>query len=210
MQWRAEEEEAQVGCVAQGSACSTSSKRGTTSRGQPFCGGGPRFVRNRGAKLGLRDHCASNGPESKGFKSETCTASAYAEQSGCSFAAGDYSCYKIPAAADANCPPTAPQASSACTVAACVVCGGTTGYLDSSGASKTGYCVCPASGKWSCASAAEATATLPGSVIVAKPERLQFFFTNLPALAEAAQSGSVPPSEGPQPRFRQVPLLPVR
>jgi hypothetical protein len=96
------------------------------------------------------------GPESKGFKSETCTAGAYVEQSGCSFPSGDYACYKIPTAADATCPATAPQASTACTVAPCVVCGGTTGYLDSSGASKTGYCVCPTSAsgtsKWSCAS----------------------------------------------------------
>jgi hypothetical protein len=96
------------------------------------------------------------GPESKGFKSETCTAGAYVEQSGCSFPAVDYSCYKIPTVADATCPAAAPQAGTACTVAACVVCGGTTGYLDTSGASKTGYCVCPASAsgtsKWSCAS----------------------------------------------------------
>ena len=96
------------------------------------------------------------GPESKGFKSETCTASTYVEQSGCSFPAGDYSCYKIPTTTNVTCPTVAPQASTACAVAACVVCGGATGYLDSSGAAKTGYCVCPASAtgssKWSCAS----------------------------------------------------------
>ena len=99
------------------------------------------------------------GPESKGFKSETCTASSstYSEQSGCSFPAGDYSCYKIPSAVDSTCPTTAPQAAQACTVAKCVVCAGSTGYLDSTGASKTGYCVClqDADGnpsKWSCAS----------------------------------------------------------
>jgi len=36
-----------------------------------------------------------------------------------------------------------------------VVCGGTTGYLDSTGAAKTSYCVCQASlsnPTWSCAS----------------------------------------------------------
>jgi hypothetical protein len=96
------------------------------------------------------------GPESKGFKSETCVAGAYAEQAGCSFPAADYSCYKIPTAPDATCPATAPQASTPCTVAACVVCGVTTGYLDSTGAAKVGYCVCPVSAtgtaKWSCAS----------------------------------------------------------
>ena len=107
------------------------------------------------------------GPQSVGFKSETCTTPAapstatpsYVEQSGCSFLTGvDYSCYKIPVTADATCPTTAPQSNTACTVATCIVCGGTTtattpGYLDSGGNAKTGFCVCTASGKWSCASA---------------------------------------------------------
>ena len=105
------------------------------------------------------------GPQSIGFKSETCPSGGgtYAEQSGCSFLpTGDYSCYKLPATADPTCPTVAPQASTACTVATCVVCGGTataqtTGYLDSTGAAKAGFCVCPAAGaggtsKWSCAS----------------------------------------------------------
>ncbi|HEY5282071.1 MAG TPA: hypothetical protein VIM14_04710 [Polyangia bacterium] len=103
------------------------------------------------------------GPESKGYKSETCSGGTYAEQSGCSFPTdGNYACYKLPTTADPTCPTTAPQANTACTVAACVVCGGTdtaqtTGYLDSSGAAKAGFCVCPvtstgAPGKWTCAS----------------------------------------------------------
>jgi hypothetical protein len=99
------------------------------------------------------------GPLSVGFKSETCTAGAYAEMTGCSFPAGmDYSCYKIPAAIDASCPATPPQASQPCTVAMCTLCNAGGSYLDSTGASKPGYCVCPAAGaggtrKWSCASA---------------------------------------------------------
>jgi hypothetical protein len=98
------------------------------------------------------------GPESKGFKSETCTAGAYAEESGCHFpTSGNYACYKIPTTDDATCPTTAPKATTDCTVEQCVVCGKTTGYLDSSGSQKTGYCVCPAasasgSRKWTCAS----------------------------------------------------------
>jgi len=102
------------------------------------------------------------GPASSGFKSETCTAGAYAEQSGCTFPDTlDAACYKLPAAQDASCPATAPMASTECTVAPCTLCnggGGPTGtYLDSKGASKIGYCVCPAPGasgtsKWSCAS----------------------------------------------------------
>jgi hypothetical protein len=100
------------------------------------------------------------GPQSVGFKSETCTSGAYVEQSGCSFKADlDASCYKIPATLDASCPATAPKAGEVCTVAVCTPCSDPTGtYLDSSGAPKVGWCVCPAPGasgmsKWSCASA---------------------------------------------------------
>ena len=102
------------------------------------------------------------GPQSSGFKSETCSGGAYAEQSGCTFPDTlDATCFKLPATQDASCPATPPQASSECTVAACTPCnggGGPTGtYLDSKGASKIGYCVCPAPGasgtsKWSCGS----------------------------------------------------------
>jgi hypothetical protein len=93
------------------------------------------------------------GPQSIGFKSETCAAGAYAEQSGCSFPTGvDYSCYKIPATIDASCPTTTPQASQACTVATCTPCNVNDSYLDSGGNSKQGLCVCTSSGKWSCAS----------------------------------------------------------
>ena len=102
------------------------------------------------------------GPASAGFKSETCSAGAYAEQSGCAFPPElDAACYKLPAAQDVSCPMAPPMASTDCTVAECTLCnggGGPTGtYLDSKGASKAGYCVCPAAGasgsrKWSCAS----------------------------------------------------------
>jgi hypothetical protein len=98
------------------------------------------------------------GPQSVGFKSETCMTGAYVEQSGCSFPTGmDYGCYKIPTTIDASCPMMPPQASQPCSVAACVVCNAGGNYLDSSGASKAGFCVCPAAGasgssKWTCAS----------------------------------------------------------
>jgi hypothetical protein len=106
------------------------------------------------------------GPNSIGFKSETCTVGSYVEQSGCSFQTGaDYSCYKIPLASDGTtfvvdptCPATVPQASQLCTVATCTLCNVNGGYLDSGGAAKVGYCVCPApsgttgQSKWSCAS----------------------------------------------------------
>ena len=98
------------------------------------------------------------GPEKTGVKSETCPSGGgtYAEMTGCSFdPTRDFTCYKVPTTPDATCPTTAITAGSACSIADCVVCGGTTGYLDSTGAAKTGYCVCQAgatSPTWSCAS----------------------------------------------------------
>jgi hypothetical protein len=106
------------------------------------------------------------GPEKQGVKSETCPAGGgtYAEMSGCTFdSTKDYSCYKIPTTPDATCPTTplvsgmtaAIQAGQPCSIPDCVVCGGTTGYLDSTMAMKTGYCVCQAGATtptWSCAS----------------------------------------------------------
>ncbi len=100
------------------------------------------------------------GPLGKGFKSETCTAGAYAEQSGCTFPPADYSCFKVPAARSAECAAvaTTPQASQLCTIPECDACSDASGsYLDSGGALKAGYCVCQAANasgerKWSCAS----------------------------------------------------------
>ena len=98
----------------------------------------------------------------------------YQEMSGCTFDTVDnvnYSCYKIPTAANTTCPLDtdggtgaylSPQGSQPCTVDHCVLCNSTGGlvggqYLDSTGASKTGYCVCQppnTSGNrvWSCSS----------------------------------------------------------
>lgn len=97
------------------------------------------------------------GPQSIGFKSETCTNGAYVEQSGCTFTNMDYACFKIPEMIDASCPMTAPQSGMPCEVAECTLCNAGGNYLDSKGESKTGYCVCPVAGasgsrKWSCAS----------------------------------------------------------
>lgn len=98
------------------------------------------------------------GPQSTGYKSETCTNGAYVESSTCTFPPDlDASCYKIPTTVDASCPTTPPQASQVCTVAPCTPCNAGGSYLDSTGASKVGWCVCPMPGasgtsKWSCAS----------------------------------------------------------
>ena len=105
------------------------------------------------------------GPEKSGVKSETCqTSGAYAEMSGCTFdPLKNYACYKIPTAANTACPAgVTPQGSMACDVPHCTLCNsmqGLTGgaYLDSSGASKAGWCSCQEPNtagvrSWSCAS----------------------------------------------------------
>lgn len=108
------------------------------------------------------------GPEKSGVKSETCqTTGQYAEMSGCSFdTTKDFTCYKIPAAANPVCPTgVTPQGGMDCStynVDPCVTCNSTQGtdgggYLDSTGATKVGFCVCQAANAsgarvWSCAS----------------------------------------------------------
>lgn len=98
------------------------------------------------------------GPQSSGWKSETCTGGAYAEGD-CMFPAeGDYACYAIDDPQDAACPAEEPQASQLCDVPTCSTCNFNGQYKDSGGAVKQGYCVCQepnGSGerKWSCGSA---------------------------------------------------------
>lgn len=146
-------------------ASTTGAGGGNPSMFTPLCAG---LTTAAGAAPTKNGACTPNdpqfcyktcGPQGIGFKSETCTGGVYAEQSGCTFPAeGDYSCYKIPATIDASCPKMTPKASDPCSVAECTPCNLNGQYLDSSGASKTGYCVCPAASgmgtsKWSCASA---------------------------------------------------------
>jgi hypothetical protein len=94
------------------------------------------------------------GPERVGTKTETCQASAYVEGL-CQFdPSANYACYAVPDAPGPGCPTALIQAGSPCTIPDCIVCGGSTGYLDSTGAMKTGYCVCQAAATnptWSCA-----------------------------------------------------------
>jgi hypothetical protein len=97
------------------------------------------------------------GPNSSGWKAETCEAGAYAEGD-CEFPPeDDYSCYAVPETISADCPAEAPQASSDCEVPECTVCNFENEYLTSSGEAKVGYCICqePSSSgsrTWSCAS----------------------------------------------------------
>ncbi len=129
-----------------------------TGFGQPVCGNN-----SAGTAIGKGIACTSTdpqlcyktcGPASIGAKSETCSSAMYAEAA-CGFdPSQSYACYKIPTTMDPTCPTTPPMASSACPAnfATCVVCNVGGMYLDSKGTSQTGYCVCQASGKWTCAS----------------------------------------------------------
>jgi hypothetical protein len=113
------------------------------------------------------------GPANVGYKTETCTDATYAEGD-CTFpSTANYACFALPdpLADAATCPTDAPpQHNSACSLTlcqtaaigtacaqttACEICGVATGYLDSGGSSKTGYCVCimgSSGGKWACGS----------------------------------------------------------
>ncbi len=101
----------------------------------------------------------SCGPQSIGWKTETCLAGFY-EEGDCQFPAdADYSCFAIPDEIDAEaCPRDAPpQATGDCDVAECILCNLDDTYLDSKGSAKVGFCVCQppnSDGKrtWSCGS----------------------------------------------------------
>ena len=149
---------------ASGSAGKAGSTAAVSGNFSPLCSDVPATAAGAPTKGGA---CSASdpqlcyktcGPQSVGFKSEMCSNGAYVEQTGCSFPDADYSCYKIPSTVDASCPKGAPQATMACDVAMCTPCSVDGNYLDSSGATKQGYCVCPMAGdagmrKWSCASA---------------------------------------------------------
>jgi hypothetical protein len=95
------------------------------------------------------------GPQSSGFKTETCTNALYAEGDcmfDCSDTTKDWACYALSTATACD-TTVVPQASQPCTVPNCMPCTG--GYLDSNANPKTGACVCVSGangGKWSCAS----------------------------------------------------------
>jgi hypothetical protein len=148
-----------AGATTTGAAGQSGAAGGSGTFGTPACG---NTMAGTAAGKGVACTTAdvqlcykTCGPEKSGVKPETCTAGVYAEGD-CAFdPSKTYACYKIPTTEDPTCPTTAPMASSPCTIADCVVCGGTTGYTDSTGAAKTGYCVCQASASapnWSCAS----------------------------------------------------------
>ena len=88
------------------------------------------------------------GPDSQGYRTLTCS-NGKIVSSNCNFSTTtNYACYKISSAKACT---TLPRAGQACAVPVCQACGSgtTTGYDDSSGAAKIGYCVCSNS-KWTC------------------------------------------------------------
>ena len=128
---------------------------------QPLC---PDSVMKEGVCRGTDPQfCYKTcGPDSIGFKTETCVNGRYQEQDGCSFPEdGDYSCYRLntrPSQQPDRCPMGVPRATEPCDVAACTLCYGGTAtmpqYRDSTGMQKIGYCVCTDAGSWTCASVA--------------------------------------------------------
>jgi len=146
-----------------GGATGTGGVPGGSTLGEPAC----LSTVTKGGACGPADQqfCYKRcGPANTGVKAETCTTGGYyAEMSGCSFDPSfDYSCYKIPLAANAACPPgITPQAGAACAVPPCSPCNSFQGvvgglYVDAAGAPRVGWCVCQpgANGMttWSCAS----------------------------------------------------------
>jgi hypothetical protein len=133
--------------VVVGAACTSQAKGGTCITPTDSCSKtcGPKSAAN----------------VSTGTKSETCVAAAYVEGA-CAFPAGDYTCFKVSAATAACSAGTA--ANGACTIDSCMPC---SGYADSTGMAKVGFCHCVNS-KWSCGSVKEwpcqatAVSTSPG------------------------------------------------
>jgi hypothetical protein len=137
---------------------------GTAAFGEPACLS--TVVKGGACTPADQQFCYKTcGPARTGVKTETCTtAGTYAEMSGCSFdPSKDYSCYKIPAAANTACPAgVTPKGSDPCDVPMCTLCnslGGVVGgnYFDSTGAPKVGWCACQAPNgdglrTWTCAS----------------------------------------------------------
>lgn len=134
------------------------------SLGDPICGltkGGLEIKKGEVCTAEDTQLCYRTcGPESSGFKTETCSGGAYVEGD-CAFPAeGDYSCFAIPTTQAAECPTDVadtPTASALCDVPTCSPCNVNGQYFDSKGAPKAGYCVCQeanSSGerKWSCGS----------------------------------------------------------
>lgn len=134
-------------CTATGATCADS----TTTAGAKVCML-PCLVTTGACASGVDLDCTTHcGPSRIGNATCSCSASAWT-CGACTFPAGDYSCYKLPATVPACDPTTPPTAGAACTLAACTVCGAATGkaFIDASGATRPGYCVC-ATGHWSCA-----------------------------------------------------------
>jgi len=157
---------AAVGGVA---AAAGDANGGAAQGGAAGTGGGPAVLPDPACAEGVGSEtpctpqvlplCYKNcGPSNLGYKSLICQNGMYNEpQDGCRFPVQDYSCYKVPTSLPTDCPvATVPRAGRACQVPICTPCFGgpllNPQYQDSTGAQKTGFCVCSEAGVWTCAS----------------------------------------------------------
>lgn len=148
---------------------STSDGAGGTSSGEDFTPACDLALSAAGEEIKKGVACTDDdpqlcwrkcGPQSVGWKSETCTSGVYAEGD-CVFPTdGDYACFAIPEEQHADCPTTTeemPQASAECDVPECNLCNVEDQYMTSTGEVKVGYCVCQppnteGTRTWTCAS----------------------------------------------------------
>ena len=134
-----------------GTTCSDNATAGGDKQCLPTC-----TTITGSCTVGTDQDCSSMcGPGSGSAKigNKTCTcASATWKCLTCGFpASADYSCYRLPAAVPA-CEATPPTIGASCTATTCAPCGASTGksFIDATGTSHAGYCVC-AAGRWNCA-----------------------------------------------------------
>jgi len=108
---------------------------------------------NGSCSFGSQDCTKTCGVDALATKPCSCSAGTWSCGT-CVYPPGDYSCYQLPPSGVPVCPPQTMSGTTRCTVM-CSIC---SGYLDSTGTPKDGYCSCDATGSspvYRCASTAE-------------------------------------------------------
>jgi hypothetical protein len=162
-----------AGAALAGGTSSATSTGGVATGGMGTAGIGPMCgTTSAGVPIAANSPCGAADPQvcyktcgllRAGLVSETCLNGAYV-QDVCQYPPGpDYSCLQVPTVDSPGCPATPPQSGQPCTLtpcslpcgtAVCEACGVNIDYIDSSGNTKDGWCVCAAdasSNHWSCA-----------------------------------------------------------